>query len=187
MVDPKGTELAPFKDSKYLEGEIGFEDQDALKLLKSGVEEMQRRYVLFRDAGKRSLVEFNSQVEEIDRLPWWLIVLDEYADLTHDPQFKKEIESELKRLAQKARAAGIHVIIATQKPDAQVISTNLRSNLPAQLALKVKSAIESRVVIDESGAENLNGKGDSLLKSDYRLLKILPGMLCLLRHSSGRK
>ena len=172
LVDPKGTELAPFKESKYLEGEIGFEDQDALKLLKLGVEEMQRRYVLFREAGKRSLVEFNSQIEEKDRLPWWLIVLDEYADLTHDPQFKKEIESELKRLAQKARAAGIHVIIATQKPDAQVISTNLRSNLPAQLALKVKSAIESRVVIDESGAENLNGKGDSLLKADGRLIRV---------------
>lgn len=99
-------------------------------------------------------------------------MLDEYADLTHDPQSKKEIEAELKRLAQKARAAGIHVIIATQKPSAEVISTNLRSNLPAQLALRVKSATESRVVIDEAGAENLNGKGDAILKAEGRLTRV---------------
>ena len=78
----------------------------------------------------------------------------------------------MKRLAQKARAAGIHVIIATQKPSAEVISTNLRSNLPAQLALRVKSAVESRVVIDESGAENLNGMGDGLLKADGKIIRV---------------
>jgi DNA phosphorothioation-dependent restriction protein DptH len=91
-------------------------------------------------------------------------VLDEYADLTSEPGMKKEIEAELKRLAQKARAAGIHVVIATQKPSVEVISTVLRSNLPAQLALRVKSATESRVIMDETGAEMLNGKGDSYLK-----------------------
>jgi DNA segregation ATPase FtsK/SpoIIIE-like protein len=78
----------------------------------------------------------------------------------------------LKRLAQKARASGIHVIIATQKPSAEVISTNLRSNLPAQLALRVKSAIESRVVMDEAGAENLNGRGDAYLKADGKLRRV---------------
>ena len=90
--------------------------------------------------------------------------MDEYADLTSEPSMKKDIETELKRLAQKARAAGIHVVIATQKPSVEVISTVLRSNLPAQLALRVKSATESRVIMDESGAEMLNGKGDSYLK-----------------------
>jgi DNA phosphorothioation-dependent restriction protein DptH len=99
-------------------------------------------------------------------------VLDEYADLTHDPQGKKDIEQELKRLAQKARSAGIHVIIATQKPSAEVISTNLRSNLPAQLALRVKSGTESRVIMDEGGAENLNGRGDALLKADGKLRRL---------------
>lgn len=172
LVDPKGTELAPFEGCAYLEGQIGWDDTDSLTLLQRAVEEMQRRYVLFREASTRSLVEFNAGAPLEKRLPWWLIVLDEYADLTHDPQSKKDIEAELKRLAQKARAAGIHVIIATQKPSADVISTNLRSNLPAQLALRVKSAIESRVVIDEAGAENLNGKGDALLKADGKLVRV---------------
>jgi DNA phosphorothioation-dependent restriction protein DptH len=176
LVDPKGTELLPFQDSPYLEGSIGWDDDDATQLLTQAVEEMQRRYSLFKQAStktpRRSLVEYNESVTADQRLPWWLLVLDEYADLTHDPSAKKTIEGELKRLAQKARAAGIHVIIATQKPSAEVISTNLRSNLPAQLALRVKSATESRVVIDEAGAENLNGKGDALLKADGRIHRV---------------
>lgn len=171
LVDPKGTELLAFEQSTYLLGDIGWDDTDALALLKLAVEEMQRRYVLFRERKTKSLAEFNNAASVHEKLPWWLVVLDEYADLTHDPQAKKDIEQELKRLAQKARAAGIHVIIATQKPSADVISTNLRSNLPAQLSLRVKSGTESRVVLDEAGAENLNGKGDALLKSDGRLTR----------------
>ncbi|MFJ2367138.1 FtsK/SpoIIIE domain-containing protein [Pseudomonas sp. NPDC087697] len=172
LVDPKGTEMLAFEGCDYLHSQIGWEDSDAIVLLKEAVEEMQRRYTLFRNFGCRSLGEFNSKAPSSERLPWWLVVLDEYADLTHDPQAKKEIEQELKRLAQKARAAGIHLIIATQKPSAEVISTNLRSNLPAQLALRVKSGTESRVVLDESGAENLNGKGDALLKADGKLRRV---------------
>lgn len=172
LVDPKGTELVPFEGSTHLIGAIGWEDSDALVLLKSAVEEMQRRYEKFRQKRCRSLAEFNATSNVDERLPWWLVVLDEYADLTHDPQSKKDIEQELKRLAQKARAAGIHVIIATQKPSAEVISTNLRSNLPSQLALRVKSGTESRVVLDEAGAENLNGKGDALLKADGKLRRV---------------
>jgi DNA phosphorothioation-dependent restriction protein DptH len=172
LIDPKGTELQSFDGSPYLQGDIGSDDSDAILLLKSAVEEMQKRYLLLRSAGMRNIVEYNLVAEQSVRLPWWVVVLDEYADLTHDPQSKKEIEGELKRLAQKARAAGIHVIIATQKPSAEVISTNLRSNLPAQLALRVKSATESRVVMDEAGAENLNGKGDALFKADGRLTRV---------------
>ncbi len=172
LVDPKGTELTALEGSSYLDGTIGLDDSDALSLVRRAVEEMQRRYAVFRAAGKRSLVDFNSAVPAGDRIPWWLIVLDEYADLTSDPQAKKDIEQELKRLAQKARAAGIHLIIATQKPSAEVISTNLRSNLGAQLALRVKSATESRVILDETGAENLNGRGDALFKADGRTIRV---------------
>ena len=172
LVDPKGTELIPFADSPYLEGKIGWDDVDTIQLLDRAVTEMQERYILFKSKSRRSIAEFNSDAALGERLPWWLIVLDEYADLTSDPQTKKNIEAQLKRLAQKARAAGIHVIIATQKPSAEVISTNLRSNLPAQLALRVKSATESRVVMDEAGAENLNGKGDAILKADGKLQRI---------------
>jgi DNA phosphorothioation-dependent restriction protein DptH len=133
---------------------------------------MERRYALFKAQRHRSVAEFNATAELGERLPWWLIVLEEYADLTSDPEAKKSIEAQLKRLAQMARAAGIHVIIATQKPSAEIISTNLRSNLPAQLALRVKNATESRVVMDEAGAENLNGKGDAFFKADGKLQRI---------------
>lgn len=172
LVDPKGTELAVFERCRHLRGTIGWDDSDAILLLKEAVDEMQRRYQLFREHGVRSLADFNERQEPEARLPWWLVVLDEYADLTHDPQQKKEIEQELKRLAQKARASGIHVVIATQKPSAEVISTNLRSNLPAQLALRVRSAVESRVILDEAGAETLNGKGDALFKSEGKIRRV---------------
>ena len=126
--------------------------------------------------GVRSLAEYNGASNGAT-LPWWVLVLDEYADLTAEPAAKKEIEALLRRLAQKARAAGIHVIIATQKPSADVISTNLRANLPAQLALKVKSSTESRVIMDEAGAETLNGRGDAFLKSDGRLRRVQCAMV----------
>jgi S-DNA-T family DNA segregation ATPase FtsK/SpoIIIE len=174
LVDPKGTELTPIADSasSYLEGAVGWDGADALALLKRAVAEMERRYALFKAQRHRSVAEFNATAELGERLPWWLIVLEEYADLTSDPEAKKSIEAQLKRLAQMARAAGIHVIIATQKPSAEIISTNLRSNLPAQLALRVKNATESRVVMDEAGAENLNGKGDAFFKADGKLQRI---------------
>ncbi len=172
LVDPKGTELQHLAASEHLEGDIGWDEQDANSLLERAVIEMQRRYQLFKEARTRTLPEYNEIQEDGHRIPWWLIVLDEYADLTSDADAKKLIESHLRRLAQKARAAGIHVVIATQKPSAEVISTNLRSNLPAQIALKVKSATESRVVMDETGAETLNGKGDAFFKSEGKLLRV---------------
>ncbi len=177
LVDPKGTELLGFSNAPHLEGVISWDDTDALALLKMAVVEMQSRYEKLRESGTRSIAEYNLKASEVDRLPWWLVVLDEYADLTSDPSMKKEIESELKRLAQKARAAGIHVIIATQKPSAEVISTNLRANLPAQLALRVKSSTESRVIMDDSGAEMLNGKGDSYLKAGGSTTRVQCGLV----------
>jgi hypothetical protein len=177
LVDPKGTELQQFMEDHHLEGEIGWDEEDAIKLLTLAVEQMQWRYERFREKSIRSLPEYNGSVGPEERIPWWVIVLDEYADLTSDPEAKKKIEALLKRLAQKARAAGIHVIIATQKPSAEVISTNLRSNLPAQLALRVRSGIESRVILDETGAETLNGLGDAFLKSEGRLTRVQCAMV----------
>jgi hypothetical protein len=177
LIDPKGTELESFDNSPHLMGTIGWDDDDAIEILEQAVAEMQSRYQKMKDKRTKKLPEYNrhESVTEEERLPWWVVVLDEYADLTSDPEKKKVIEASLKRLAQKARAAGIHVIIATQKPSADVISTVLRSNLPAQLALRVKSATESRVVMDESGAETLNGKGDALLKADGKITRIQCG------------
>jgi DNA segregation ATPase FtsK/SpoIIIE, S-DNA-T family len=172
LVDPKGTELEHYSGSKHLKGDIGWDADDTLVLLDKAIAEMDRRYQEFKAVRKRSLPEFNAQAASEDRIPWWFIVLDEYADLTSEKEAKKAIEDRLKRLAQKARAAGIHLVIATQKPAAEVISTNLRSNLPAQLALRVKSSTESHVVMDESGAETLNGMGDAFLKCEGKLTRI---------------
>ena len=163
LVDPKGTEFTAFEGLPHLRKDIGIDDDDAIGILEDAFQEMQQRYVMMKEAKARSLPEFNQGRPAEERLPWWVVVLDEYADLTADPDRKKTIEATLKRLTQKARAAGIHIIVATQKPSAEVINTTLRSNLPIQLALKTRSAIESRVIMDEAGAESLNGMGDALL------------------------
>ncbi|MGY0235066.1 FtsK/SpoIIIE domain-containing protein [Longispora urticae] len=163
LVDPKGTELVDFEDDPHLDGVIGMDAADAIQILEETVEEMAVRYKDMKAIRTRKLVEYNAKVDKADRKPWIVIVLDEYADLTSDPEEKKQIEALLKRLTQKARAAGIHVIAATQRPSADVISTTIRSNFPAQLALRVKTATDSRIILDEIGAEALAGQGDAFL------------------------
>ncbi|WP_367124619.1 FtsK/SpoIIIE domain-containing protein [Streptomyces phytohabitans] len=163
LVDPKGTELVDFEDDPHLDGMIGMDAADAIEILEETVDEMAVRYKDMKAIRTRKLVEYNAKVDKADRKPWIVIILDEYADLTSDPEEKKQIEALLKRLTQKARAAGIHVIAATQRPSADVISTTIRSNFPAQLALRVKTATDSRIILDETGAEALAGQGDAFL------------------------
>ncbi|MER8059405.1 MULTISPECIES: FtsK/SpoIIIE domain-containing protein [unclassified Streptomyces] len=163
LVDPKGTELVNFEDDAHLDGMIGMDAADALEILEETVKEMEARYKDMKEIRTRKLVEYNAKVDEAERKPWIVIILDEYADLTSDPEEKRNIEALLKRLTQKARAAGIHVIAATQRPSADVISTTIRSNFPAQLALRVKTATDSRIILDETGAEALAGQGDAFL------------------------
>ena len=177
LVDPKGTELQTYEDSPHLEHEIVEIDDDAIEMLERMVDEMNRRYAVLKSKRVNNILKYNDLVADEDKLPWQVVVLDEYADLTSDPDAKKNIERHLKRLAQKARAAGIHVIIATQKPSAEVISTNLRSNLPAQLALKVKESRESIVIMAEKGAEALNGKGDAFLNADGKIRRVQCGYI----------
>lgn len=165
LVDPKGTELLDFADDPHVDGEIGMDASDAVAALEDAVAEMRRRYELMKGARARSLVQFNAAVPAAARLPWRVIVLDEYADLTSDPADKSSVEQLLRRLTQKARAAGIHVIAATQRPSADVVSTTIRSNFPAQLALRVKTATDSRIIMDEPGAETLAGQGDAFLRT----------------------
>ncbi|KQY22811.1 hypothetical protein ASD16_09335 [Cellulomonas sp. Root485] len=172
LVDPKGTELLDFQDDPHTDGLIGGDAVDAVEILEDAVAEMQRRYELMRPLRARNLVQYNQAVEAEDRKPWVVIVLDEYADLTSDPDDKTRIEALLRRLTQKARAAGIHVIAATQRPSADVISTTIRSNLPAQLALRVKTATDSRIILDEGGAEALAGQGDALLRTARGLQRL---------------
>ncbi|NTW42089.1 MAG: DNA translocase FtsK [Cellulomonadaceae bacterium] len=172
LVDPKGTELVDFEDDPHVDGAIGMDAVDAIDILESAVREMEDRYREMKAVRARKLVEFNTIVGPTRRKPWIVIVLDEYADLTSDPDDKRAIEDLLRRLTQKARAAGIHVIAATQRPSADVISTTIRSNFPSQLALRVKSATDSRIVLDETGAESLAGQGDALLHTTQGTVRI---------------
>lgn len=172
LVDPKGTELVDFEDDPHVDGQIGMDADDAIQILETAVAEMEDRYRAMKAVRARKLVDFNMKVEAADKKPWIVIVLDEYADLTSDPEDKRSIEDLLRRLTQKARAAGIHVIAATQRPSADVISTTIRSNFPAQLALRVKTATDSRIVLDETGAESLAGQGDALLHTTAGTVRI---------------
>ena len=146
---------------------------EAIQLLERGVEEMTRRYIAFRDIRKstgkaaKDLNEYNKMLSDSSkREPRWLIILDEYSDLLdEDSDNKGIIEVLLKRLSQKARAAGIHVILETQKPLASIVSSAIKSNLPGVIALKVRTAADSRVILDDNGAETLAGKGDALFKN----------------------
>mgnify|MGYP000084671909 FL=1 len=175
LVDPKGTELSHFEDAEHVDGPIGYDAADAVEMLECAVVEMDRRYALMKPLRVRSLAEYNTATESDEQLPWVVLVLDEYADLTSDPGEKTVIEGLLRRLTQKARAAGIHVIAATQRPSADVISTTIRSNLPAQLALRVKTATDSRIIMDEAGAEALAGQGDAFLKTARGVHRIQVG------------
>ena len=177
LIDPKGTELLRFEDRPHLKLPIASEPSEAIEILDNAVIEMQKRYLEFKACKVRELSEFNKDAKAGAKIPRLLIVLDEYADLTAENEDKKAIEKSLKRLAAKARAAGIHVIIATQKPSTEVISSSLRSNLPAQLALRVRGANESRVIMEDTGAETLNGKGDAFLKIGGKLTRVQCGLV----------
>jgi hypothetical protein len=169
LIDPKGSEMEMYQDTDYVNEEIAMFEEEALYLIDKAVEEMQSRFVAFRQMTREKgfripdLEKYNELAEV--KLPWLVLVIDEYADITSEKSFKKGFEDKVKRVAQKGRSAGVHLIIATQKPSAEVISTSLRANLPAQIALRVKGVNESRVIIEESGAEGLIGKGDSIFKS----------------------
>jgi DNA phosphorothioation-dependent restriction protein DptH len=170
LIDPKGNELVDFEDLSQVVSPNGRSAEDAIEKLRACVDEMDSRYDLFREAKKthgksaKKLTEYNRMVQT--PIPRWLVILDEYSDLIESSKDNKlEIESLLKRLSQKARAAGIHLILATQKPLAEVVNSVVKSNLPAAIALKVKSNSDSRVIIDEGGAELLSGRGDALFRT----------------------
>jgi DNA segregation ATPase FtsK/SpoIIIE-like protein len=171
LIDPKGNELIGFQKLPHVPQKNGKTSADAIALLERCVQEMEDRYTAFVSddlpAAAKDITRYNKMItDSIKRIPRWLVVLDEYSDLLdEDPNNRSSIETLLRRLAQKARAAGIHVILATQKPLASVVSSVIRANLPAVIALKVRTAVDSRVILDESGAETLAGNGDSLYKN----------------------
>lgn len=165
LIDPKMVELAPYNDIPHLVTPVITDAKQATIALKWAVEEMERRYELFVQNGVRDIKRYNevmkSAVDLTPALPFIVIVIDELADLMmvspHD------VEEAICRIAQKARACGIHLIVATQRPSVDVITGLIKANIPTRIAFSVSSQVDSRTIIDSGGAEKLLGKGDMLL------------------------
>jgi S-DNA-T family DNA segregation ATPase FtsK/SpoIIIE len=201
MVDPKVVELAPFDRIPHMLLPVVTDMKQAATALKWAVDEMERRYQLFADAGTKNIATYNGWVARVasgeaknpnarvvrakdhngftdeipaekgssegevplpEKLPWIVIVVDEFADLMM--QQGKEVESAIARIAQKARAAGMHVILATQRPSTDVITGTIKANFPTRIAYRVAQKVDSRTILDEQGAEHLLGMGDLLIK-----------------------
>jgi len=163
LVDPKVVEFAPYDGIPHLLIPVVTNPQKAAGALNWAVIEMERRYALCAQYGVRDLKGYNSIAERnegMKKLPQILIIIDEFADLMMASS--KEVESAVIRIAQKARAAGIHLIIATQRPTVDVITGLIKSNVPSRIGMSVKSAQDSRIILDCSGAETLLGNGDLL-------------------------
>ncbi|WP_438033544.1 DNA translocase FtsK 4TM domain-containing protein [Sorangium sp. So ce204] len=200
MIDPKVVELAPFDRIPHLLLPVVTDMKQAANALKWAVDEMERRYQLFANAGTKNITTYNAWVERVQRgearppkppakvsavgadgleveidaakdgsdaalpekIPFIVIVVDEFADLMM--QQGKDVEASVARLAQKARAAGMHVILATQRPSVDVITGMIKANFPTRIAFRVAQKVDSRTILDEQGAEHLLGRGDMLIK-----------------------
>lgn len=170
MVDPKMVELSVYNDIPHLLIPVVTNPRKASKALQKVVDEMENRYELFAKVGVRNIAGFNAKVEEFSSqseykqipLPLIVVIVDELADLMMVAS--KEVEDAIIRLGQKARAAGIHMILATQRPSVDVISGLIKANVPSRVAFAVSSGTDSRTILDENGAEKLLGRGDMLFK-----------------------
>ncbi|WP_442595545.1 DNA translocase FtsK [Neobacillus sp. D3-1R] len=164
LIDPKMVELAPYNHIPHLVSPVITDVKAATAALKWAVDEMERRYELFAHAGVRDINRFNEIAEEhkrySEKLPFIVIIIDELADLMM--MSPADVEESICRIAQKARACGIHLIIATQRPSVDVITGLIKANVPTRASFSVSSQIDSRTIIDISGAEKLLGKGDML-------------------------
>ena len=173
MIDPKRVEFTPYNGIPHLYVPVVTESKEAASALSWGVAEMERRLKVFSKAGARNIDEYNEMVESTTledesakKLPFIVIVIDELADLMMN--VGKEVEFSISRIAQLARAAGIHLIVATQRPSANVVTGLIKANITNRMAFNVASGLDSRVILDVSGAESLIGKGDLLLsKPEY--------------------
>ncbi|HFH2083367.1 TPA: DNA translocase FtsK [Streptococcus pneumoniae] len=170
MVDPKMVELSVYNDIPHLLIPVVTNPRKASKALQKVVDEMENRYELFAKVGVRNIAGFNAKVEEFNSqseykqipLPFIVVIVDELADLMMVAS--KEVEDAIIRLGQKARAAGIHMILATQRPSVDVISGLIKANVPSRVAFAISSGTDSRTILDENGAEKLLGRGDMLFK-----------------------
>ncbi|MCM3692068.1 DNA translocase FtsK [Neobacillus niacini] len=164
LIDPKMVELAPYNRIPHLVSPVITDVKAATASLKWAVDEMERRYELFAHTGVRDINRFNELAikhkQYSDKLPFIVIIIDELADLMM--MSPADVEEAICRIAQKARACGIHLIVATQRPSVDVITGLIKANIPTRIAFSVSSQVDSRTIIDISGAEKLLGRGDML-------------------------
>ncbi|MDW8565275.1 DNA translocase FtsK [Staphylococcus shinii] len=160
LIDPKMVELAPYNDLPHLVSPVITDVKAATQSLKWAVEEMERRYKVFAKYHVRNITAFNKKATHEDRMPKIVIVIDELADLMM--MAPQEVEQSIARIAQKARACGIHMLVATQRPSVNVITGLIKANIPTRVAFMVSSSVDSRTILDSGGAERLLGYGDML-------------------------
>lgn len=173
MIDPKRIELSVYHDIPHLMYPVITNPKEATKVLRWAVDEMERRYMILSDRGYRNIETYNKGIVKVQKpkprgeqrgedkpFPYIILVIDELADLMMASS--REVEEAITRLAQMARAAGIHLIIATQRPSVDVITGIIKANFPARISFQVTSKVDSRTILDSIGAENLLGEGDML-------------------------
>ncbi|HEX2142827.1 MAG TPA: DNA translocase FtsK 4TM domain-containing protein, partial [Candidatus Limnocylindria bacterium] len=161
LVDPKRVELAQYKGIPHLLTEVIVDTEKAVNALKWTVGEMERRYHEFAQRGVRNIAGYNDALRPGEpRMPYIVVVIDELADLMMVSAF--EVEATITRIAQLARATGIHLVVATQRPSVQVITGLIKANIPSRIAFAMTSGIDSRTILDTTGAEDLLGRGDML-------------------------
>lgn len=159
LVDPKQVELSLYHDIPHLLSPVITDPEKTISALKWAVAEMERRYSVFAELGKRNISEYNSARTD-EHMPYIVIVIDEMADLMM--LAAQDVESLIVRLAQKSRATGIHLVLATQRPSVNVITGLIKANVPARMSFSTVSQVDSRTIIDSAGAEKLLGNGDML-------------------------
>jgi DNA segregation ATPase FtsK/SpoIIIE, S-DNA-T family len=175
LVDPKTVELTPYNDIPHLLTPVITEPEKCISALKWAVAEMERRYRALAEAKRRNIAEYNNLKKE-EGMPYIVIVIDELADLMM--MAARDVEALIVRIAQKARAVGIHLILATQRPSVDVITGLIKANVPARIAFTTSSQVDSRTIIDQIGAEKLLGRGDMLfLTSEMPKPKRVQGAL----------
>ena len=169
MVDPKVVELSCYNGIPHLMCPVVSDPKEASILLRKMVNEMEKRYHMFANTGTKQIEGYNEYVrrhnkahpnEQLEKMPYIVIIIDELSDLMMVAA--KEVEDSILRITQKARAAGIHLIVATQRPSTEVITGLIKANIPSRIAFAVGSGIDSRTILDQTGAEKLLGKGDML-------------------------
>jgi S-DNA-T family DNA segregation ATPase FtsK/SpoIIIE len=184
MVDPKMLELSIYEGIPHLLLPVVTDPKKANLALRWAVEEMERRYETLAEAGVRDIASYNRKLERADttedatrprKLPYIVVIIDEFADLMMCAP--KDVETSVARIAQKARAAGIHLLLATQRPSVDVITGLIKANFPSRIAFQVASKIDSRTILDQSGAEALLGQGDMLFCDRGAALRRVHGCL----------